>query len=168
MNELGVSLLKYFHTMSTGGPKIQGSREFLRSIHDIGNKEIADGREWWGDRQHASQWGEVAGAITKYLRPGRQKFNVVSVADESMKGFSALEITRKLLIKEAANFAPGTETRNAYEELITILPEKKETYNPGKGAPGPGKVYSKSDQQLKAMQQANPLARLFAGIKTKS
>tara|TARA_R110000824_G_scaffold2905_3_gene13201 strand:+ start:727 stop:969 length:243 start_codon:yes stop_codon:yes gene_type:complete len=48
---------------------------------------------------------------------------------------------------------------------ITILPKKKETYNPGKNAPKPGKIYSKSDQQLKAMQQTNPLARLFTGIK---
>ena len=48
---------------------------------------------------------------------------------------------------------------------ITILPEKKETYNPGKDAPKPGKIYDKKVQQLEDMQQANPLARLFTGIK---
>ena len=50
---------------------------------------------------------------------------------------------------------------------ITILPEKKETYNPGKDAPKPGKIYSKSDQQLKALQQSNPLATLFTRRKPK-
>ena len=49
---------------------------------------------------------------------------------------------------------------------VKVVPA--ETYNPGKDAPGPGKVYSKSDQQLKAMQQGNPIATLFTGRKTKT
>ena len=50
---------------------------------------------------------------------------------------------------------------------VKILP--KETYNPGKGAPkDPGKIYDKTAQQRKAIQQANPLATLFTGRKTKS
>ena len=50
---------------------------------------------------------------------------------------------------------------------VEIVKEKKETYNPGKDAPKPGKIYDKGAQDLAAMQQANPLARLFTGIKTK-
>ena len=52
---------------------------------------------------------------------------------------------------------------------VKIKPEKTETYNPGKDAPkDPGKIYDKTAQQRKAIQQANPLATLFTGRKTKS
>ena len=51
-------------------------------------------------------------------------------------------------------------------EVKEEKPKKKEVFKGQSG--GSGKLYSKDEQQFKAMAQANPIARLFSGIKPKS
>ena len=59
-------------------------------------------------------------------------------------------------------------SRGNIKTNIKIIEKKKETYNPGKDAPGPGKVYNPDKKRVSAAIQANPLATLFAGRNPKS
>ena len=55
---------------------------------------------------------------------------------------------------------------NVGQEIKILGPKKGKTLDTSSSKPG--KLYSKDEQQLKAMVQANPIARLFSGIKPKS
>ena len=45
--------------------------------------------------------------------------------------------------------------------VIEVKEEEEETYDPGKGAPKPGKIYSPQQERVKAAMQSNPLSWLF-------
>jgi len=45
--------------------------------------------------------------------------------------------------------------------VIEVKEEEEETYDPGKNAPKPGKIYSPQQEKLEAMKRANPISGLF-------
>ena len=45
--------------------------------------------------------------------------------------------------------------------VIEVKEEEEETYDPGKGAPKPGKIYSPQQERVKAAMQSYPLSWLF-------
>ena len=66
---------------------------------------------------------------------------------------------KKSPIKQNESISDSTYRGNVRE--VTIEPPEKR--KPGVVQQNPGTIYSKSDQQLKALQQTNPLATLFLG-----
>jgi len=68
-------------------------------------------------------------------------------------------------LKSNESISDSTHRSNVREIKITPKEKTKSLSTEDKD---PGKIYSKSDQQLKALQQANPIATLFTGRKVQS
>jgi hypothetical protein len=74
---------------------------------------------------------------------------------------------KKSPYRDNGSVSDSVSGRTPHVREVKILPKKRETYNPGKDQPKPGKIYDPGKERLNAMIQSNPIATIFAGRKAK-
>lgn len=115
LNEIGVDLLKYFHTMGTAGAKVRGSELLLTDVYNMSRAVEKEGLLWHKD---PAEWAEVKSAIVNYKKRGH--FRVVAI-DDSGSEWTAASRTIQALESQKKEYGEGSTRYKAIENMIAEI-----------------------------------------------